>query len=230
MAFFGDKYGDDVRVLQLGDFSTELCGGTHVSRTGDIGLFKITAESGIAAGVRRIEAVTGTNALAWVNAAEATLNKVAEVVKGNRDDVAGKVVQLVEKSRQLEREVDALKRKLASGSGKNLMDDVRVIDGIKLLVARIDGADAKALRASTDELKSKLGSGIVILGGVDGDKVSLVAGVTRDLTDRYKAGELIKPIASQVGGSGGGRPDFAQAGGNQPDQLDAALALADSLL
>jgi len=230
LAFFGEKYGDKVRVLGIGDFSTELCGGTHVTRTGDIGLFKITSESGIASGVRRIEAVTGRGALAWVNGSERTLREAAAVLKGGRDDVPGKLSQLVDRTRQLEREVAELKTRLAAGSSRNLLDDVKTVSGVKLLVARIDGADSQALRASADSLKDKLGSGVVVLGGVEGDKVRLVAGVTSDLTSRFKAGEIIKPIAKQVGGSGGGRPDFAQAGGTEPEQLDAALALVESTL
>jgi alanyl-tRNA synthetase len=230
LAFFGDKYGDKVRVLGIGDFSVELCGGTHVSRAGDIGLFKIVAESGIAAGVRRIEAVTGAGALAWVRDNERTLSEAAGLLKGGRDEVPAKLGLLVNRTRQLEREIEQLKAKLASGTGRDLLDNVRTVAGVKLLVARIDGADSKALRASADQLKDKLGSGVVVLGGVEGDKVRLVAGVTRDLTDRFRAGDIIKPIASQVGGSGGGRPDFAQAGGTLPDQLDTALGLVESTL
>jgi alanyl-tRNA synthetase len=230
LAFFGEKYGDKVRVLGIGDFSTELCGGTHVDRAGDIGLFKITSESGIAAGVRRIEAVTGRGALAWVRDGERTLREAAALLKGSRGDLPAKLGQLADRARQLEREVAALKAKLASGSGRNLLDEVKTVAGVKLIVARIDGADSKALRASADELKDKLGSGVVVLGGVEGDKVRLVAGVTSDLTSRFKAGEIIKPIAIQVGGSGGGRPDFAQAGGTRPEELDAALGLVESTL
>jgi alanyl-tRNA synthetase len=230
LAFFGEKYGDDVRVLSIGDFSTELCGGTHVSRAGDIGFFKIMSESGIAAGVRRIEAVTGRGALAWVRQGERTLREAAALVKGTRDDLPAKLGQLTDRARQLEREVGELKARLATGSGRDLLDDVKTVAGIKLLVARIDGADSKALRASTDKLKDKLGSGIVVLGGVEGDKVRLVAGVTSDLTDRFRAGDIIKPIASEVGGNGGGRPDFAQAGGTRPEALDAALGRVESAL
>ncbi|MDX1562728.1 MAG: DHHA1 domain-containing protein, partial [Gammaproteobacteria bacterium] len=230
LAFFGDKYGDKVRVLGIGDFSTELCGGTHVSRAGDIGLFKIVSESGIAAGVRRIEAVTGRGALEWVNANERALRDAAGLLKGGRDDLGAKLNQLIERSRQLEREVADLKAKLASGSGRDLLDDVKTVAGVKLLVARIDGADSQALRASADKFKDQMGSGIVVLGSVEGDKVRLVAGVTRDLTGRFKAGDIIKPIATKVGGSGGGRPDFAQAGGTLPDQLDAALGLVEQSL
>jgi alanyl-tRNA synthetase len=230
LAFFGDKYGDKVRVLKLGDFSTELCGGTHVGRSGDIGLFKIVSEGGIAAGVRRIEAVTGQGALDVVKANEAVLREVAGLVKAGKDDVPAKVEQLIERTRALERELTALRRKLASGGGRDILQEAQVVNGIKVLAARLDGADAKALRDTADQLKSKLGSGVVVLGAVDGDKVFLVASVTPDLAGRLKAGELIKPVAELVGGRGGGRPDFAQAGGTKPDQVDAALALVPSLV
>jgi alanyl-tRNA synthetase len=230
LAFFGDKYGDKVRVLKLGDFSTELCGGTHVGRSGDIGLFKIVSEGGIAAGVRRIEAVTGQAALDVVNATEAALREVAGLVKAGKDDVPVKVSQLVERTRALERELEALRRKLASGSGRDILQEAQVVNGIKVLAARLDGADAKVLRDTADQLKSKLGSGVVVLGAVAGDKVFLVASVTADLAGRLKAGEIIKPVAELVGGRGGGRPDFAQAGGTKPDQVDAALALVPGLV
>ena len=230
LAFFGDKYGDKVRVLKLGEFSTELCGGTHVGRSGDIGLFKIVSEGGIAAGVRRIEAVTGQGALDVVTANEAALREVAGLIKAGKDDVPAKVGQLVERTRALERELTALRRKLASGSGRDILQEAQVVNGIKVLAARLDGADAKSLRDTADQLKSKLGSGVVVLGAVEGDKVFLVASVTPDLAGRLKAGELIKPVAELVGGRGGGRPDFAQAGGTKPDQVDAALALVPSLI
>jgi alanyl-tRNA synthetase len=227
LAFFGDKYGDRVRVLKLGDFSTELCGGTHVRRAGDIGLFKITTETGIAAGVRRIEAVTGRGALEWVNAADAALKNLAGVLKGGRDDVNAKVAQLLERARALERENQDLRAKLASGSGQDLTAQTREVNGIKVLVARLDGTDAKALQEAADRFKDKLGSGVVVLGGVEDDKVRLVAGVTKDLTGKLKAGQLIQLVAKCVGGSGGGRPDFAQGGGTLPDKLDEALALVE---
>ena len=227
LAFFGDKYGDRVRVLQLGDFSTELCGGTHVKRAGDIGLFKITAETGIAAGVRRIEAVTGRGALEWVRCGEQALKNVAALLKGGRDDVSSKVAQLVERTRELEREIQNLKTKLATGSSRDLLQEAREINGIKVLVARLDGTDAKALQEAADRCKDRLGSGVVVLGGVDDDKVRLVAGVTKDLTGTFKAGQLIQLVAKRVGGSGGGRPDFAQGGGTLPDKLDEALALIE---
>jgi len=225
IAFFGDKYGDRVRVLRLGDFSTELCGGTHVRRSGDIGLFKIVSESGVAAGIRRIEAVTGQGALDFIAANERLLRGVAGLVRGGRDEVVDKVEQLIERSRSLEREVQKLKAQLASGGGnRDLLDEATDVGGVKVLVARIDGVDNKALRDTVDRLKDRLGSGVVVLGSADGDKVRLVAGVTKDLMGRIAAGELIRAVAEQVGGKGGGRPDFAQAGGNRPDLLDEALA------
>ena len=225
LALFGEKYGDKVRVMKLGGFSTELCGGTHVRRAGDIGLFKMTNESGIAAGVRRIEAVTGTGALEWVNQNEQSLKHIAEIVKSGRDEVDGKVRQLVERNRSLEKEVGSLKAKLATGStGVDIVDQALEVDGIKVLAARLEGADAKVLRETADKLKQKLGSSVVVLGSVEGDKVRLVAGVTKDTTSKIKAGDLIGAVAEQVGGRGGGRPDMAQAGGNDPSKLDDALA------
>jgi alanyl-tRNA synthetase len=223
MALFGEKYGDDVRVLSIGDFSVELCGGTHVSHAGDIGLLKITAETGIASGVRRIEAVTGKHALQWIADNERRLQQIAGLVKGSRDDAAEKVAQLQEKHRALEKELQQLKGKLASTQGGDLAAQAVDINGIKVLAARMDGADTKVLRETLDQLKNKLGSAAVVLAAVEGDKVSLVAGVTKDQTGTIKAGELVNQVASQVGGKGGGRPDMAQAGGNQPENLDAAL-------
>ena len=230
LAFFGDKYGDRVRVLKLGDFSTELCGGTHVSRAGDIGLFKIVGESGIAAGVRRIEAVSGRGALDWVNANEDRLRDVAALVKAGRDDVAGKVTQLVDRARSLEREMQGLRRKLATGGGRDLLDEAQVVSGVKVLAAKVDGADAKSLRDTADQLKDRLGTGVVVLGAVESDKVHLVATISKDLTARLKAGDVIKPVAELVGGRGGGRPDFAQAGGSRPDKVDEALALVPEIV
>jgi alanyl-tRNA synthetase len=228
LAFFGDKYGDRVRVLKLGELSTELCGGTHVARSGDIGLFKITAEMGIAAGVRRVEAVTGQGALEWVNAGEAALKSIAAALKGGREEVDAKVAQLLERARSLEREVQSLKTRLATGgAGRDLTAEAREVNGIKVLVARLDGTDAEALKVAADRCKDKLGSGVVVLGGVEDDKVRLVAGVTKDLTGRLKAGQLIQLVAKHVGGSGGGRPDFAQGGGTLPEKLDEALALVE---
>ncbi len=230
LAFFGDRYGDRVRVLRFGDFSTELCGGTHVERVGDIGLFKIVSEAGIASGVRRIEAVTGENALEWVREGEDALGRVAELVRGGRRDAEGRVRQVLERTRELERELEKLKRQLASGQGRDLLEQAVDVDGIRLVAARVDGADARALREAVDQLKDRLGSGVVLLGTVEDDKVRLAAGVTRDLTARVQAGALVREIAAAVGGRGGGRADFAQAGGSDPEALDGALAGAAKVL
>jgi alanyl-tRNA synthetase len=225
MALFGEKYEDDVRVLRIGDFSTELCGGTHVSRAGDIGLFKVITESGIAAGVRRIEALTGQGALDWVARTEQSLRDIAGLMKANRDDVEEKVKQLLERSRKLEREVAGLKSKLASGPGADLSSSAVEIAGVKVVATRVDGADAPALREAVDQLKSKLRSAAIVLASVQGpDKVVLIAGVTPDQIAKLKAGDLVNLVAQKVGGRGGGRPDMAQAGGNDPARLDEALA------
>lgn len=224
IGLFGEKYESEVRVLSIGERSTELCGGTHVSRTGDIGLFKLLAESGVASGVRRIEAVTGQGALDAVAADEQRLKAVAQLVRGTREDVAEKVEALLDRSRRLEKEVEQLKSKLASGQGGDLSAQAVDVAGIKLLAARIDGADAKSLRGVVDGLKAKLGSSVVVLAAVEDGKVALVASVSADLVGRVKAGELVGHVAAQVGGKGGGRPDFAQAGGTDPDKLAGALA------
>jgi len=224
MALFGEKYGDEVRVLRIGDFSTELCGGTHVRRAGDIGLFKVLYEAGVASGVRRIEALTGAAAVAAVEAQEEALGRVASLVKGSRDDVEDKVQQLIERSRKLEKELEQLKGKLAISQGTDLASQAQEVGGVKVLAARLDGADSKALRDTVDQLKNKLGTAVVVLAAVSDGKVSLVAGVTADATQKVKAGELVNSVALQVGGKGGGRPDMAQAGGTDPAGLDAALA------
>lgn len=224
MALFGEKYSDEVRVLSIGGFSTELCGGTHAKRAGDIGLFKIILETGTAAGVRRIEAVTGECAVAWLEQLESNYSAVAELVKGGREDTLDKVQQMAERSRKLEKELEQLKGKLASNQGSELAAQAIEINGIKLLAAKLEGADAKTLRDTVDQLKNKLGSAVVVLGAAVGDKVSLTAGVTPDLIKKVKAGELVNHVAQQVGGKGGGRPDMAQAGGTEPAGLDAALA------
>lgn len=224
MALFGEKYDQQVRVLSMGEFSVELCGGTHVKRTGDIGLFKIIGEAGVAAGVRRIEAVTGEAALAWLDAAETALQHIAGLLRSSREDVEDKVSALLARNRQLEKELEQLKGKLASSQGSDLAEQAEEIDGVRVLAARLDGADNKTLRETLDQLKNKLGSAAVVLAAVSGDKVTLVAGVTPDQTKRIKAGELVNVVARQVGGKGGGRPDMAQAGGKDPAKLDAALA------
>lgn len=223
MALFGEKYDDEVRVVTIGDYSIELCGGTHVERAGDIGLFKIVSESGIAAGVRRIEAVTGADAVAFVSEQEKQLNDVAALVKGDSASVLEKVTALLEKSKSLEKQIAQLNDKLASAAGASLLDSVVEINGVKLLVANVEGTESKALRGMVDDLKNKIGSGVIALGVANGDKVSLIAGVTKDLTAKVKAGELVNHMASLVGGKGGGRPDMAQAGGSEPHNLAAAL-------
>ena len=224
MALFGEKYADEVRVLRMGDFSTELCGGTHVKALGDIGLIRITAESGIASGVRRIEAVTGEAAIDWMEADEDRLHRVAQLVKAGRQDLQTKVAQLVERNRQLEKELEKIKERLASAAGSDLADGAVQVGSVKVLAAALEGVDPKSLRETMDKLKDKLGSAVIVLGTVAGDKVSLVAGVTKDQTKAVKAGDLIKFVAEQVGGRGGGRPDMAQAGGSNPAALPAALA------
>ncbi|MBS0388807.1 MAG: alanine--tRNA ligase, partial [Proteobacteria bacterium] len=225
MALFGEKYDREVRVLNFGGFSTELCGGTHVARTGDIGLFRILGESGVAAGVRRIEAVTGEGALDAVARSEAVLREVAALVRGTRDDTADKVREALERIRAQEREIRALKDKLASGQGTDLAAGAIDVGGTKVIAARVDGADGGSLRNAVDQLKSRLGSAIIVLAAVESPtKVTLVAGVTADRTAMIKAGELVGAVAAQVGGKGGGRPDFAQAGGNNPAALETALA------
>ncbi|HAV88212.1 MAG TPA: alanine--tRNA ligase, partial [Pseudomonas sp.] len=227
MALFGEKYGDTVRVLSMGGgFSVELCGGTHVARTGDIGLFKIISEGGVAAGVRRIEAVTGAAALAYLNQAEEQLREAAGLVKGSRDNLLDKLAGLLERNRQLEKELEQLKAKAASAAGDDLAGSAIDVGGVRVLAARLDGLDGKALLALVDQLKNKLGSAVILLGGAQEDKVVLVAGVTQDLTTRFKAGELMKQAAAAVGGKGGGRPDMAQGGGTDVGALDDALALA----
>ncbi|MCB1624329.1 MAG: alanine--tRNA ligase, partial [Pseudomonadales bacterium] len=232
MALFGEKYERDVRVLKLGDFSMELCGGTHVGRAGDIGVFKIVAESGVAAGVRRIEAITGEAAFDWLDANESLLREIASLVRGTRDDVRAKVQEVLERSRSLERENRQLKDKLASGQGQDLSASAIDVGGVKVIAARVAGADAGALRSAVDQLKDKLKSAVIVLAAVDEtqSKVTLVAGVTADKTNKIKAGELVGSIAALVGGKGGGRPDFAQAGGTNPEALDAALATVDAFV
>jgi len=227
MSLFGEKYDNDVRVLTIGDFSMELCGGTHVQRAGDIGLFKIIGESGIAAGIRRVEAVTGQAAFEWVARTDQVLRDVASMVRASREDVDEKVRELIERSRRLEREIQQLKSKLASGQSGDLSAQAKDVGGIKVLAAQVEGADAKALRDAVDHLRSKLGSSVIVLATVQEGKVMLVAGVSTDLLERYKAGEIAGAVAAQVGGRGGGRADFAQAGGTQPENLGAALAAVE---
>jgi alanyl-tRNA synthetase len=223
MMLFGEKYGDIVRVLDIGS-TTELCGGTHVQRTGDIGLFKVVAESGVAAGVRRIEAVTGQGALAYLQQLESTVTQTAAAVKAPVAELQGRITQMIDHARQLEKEVAALKGKLASSQGDELVQQAIDIKGVKLLAVRMDGADARTLRESMDKLKDKLKSAVIVLAVVDGAKVQLAAGVTADVMGRVKAGELVNHVASQVGGKGGGKPDMAMAGGTDAQALPQALA------
>ncbi|WP_286265168.1 alanine--tRNA ligase [Thalassotalea atypica] len=230
MALFGEKYDDEVRVVTLGDFSTELCGGIHVERTGDIGLFKITSESGIAAGVRRIEAVTGEGALAFVDDQANTLSSIAGLMKSDVASAESKVEQMISRSKQLEKEIAQLKQQLASAAGADLVSQAVDINGVKALIANLDGVEAKSLRGMVDELKVKMGSGIILLATASGQKVSLIAGVTKDLVSQVKAGELVNMVAQQVGGKGGGRPDMAQAGGSEPENVPAALQSVESWL
>ena len=223
LALFGEKYGDQVRVISMGDFSTELCGGTHVERTGDVGLFKLVAETGIAAGVRRVEAVTGPGALQYVAREEATLRQICDLLKTGADAAVERVQLLVASNRALEKELEQIKGKLASAAGSDIAADAVQINGIKVLAKQLDGFDSKALRDTVDQLKNKLGTAVVVLACVEGGKVSLVAGVTKDLTDRIKAGDIVNMAAQQVGGKGGGRPDMAMAGGTEPAGLPQAL-------
>ncbi|MEN4949196.1 alanine--tRNA ligase [Pseudomonas proteolytica] len=226
MALFGEKYGDNVRVLSMGgSFSVELCGGIHAKRTGDIGLLKIISEGGVASGVRRIEAVTGAAALAYLNAAEEQLKEAATLVKGSRDNLIDKLSAVLERNRLLEKQLEQLQAKAASAAGDDLSASALDIKGVKVLAARLDGQDGKALLALVDQLKNKLGRAVILLGSVHEEKVVLVAGVTKDLTGQLKAGDLMKQAAAAVGGKGGGRPDMAQGGGVDAGALDAALAL-----
>ncbi len=224
MALFGEKYDDRVRVLRMGDFSTELCGGTHAARTGDIGLFRITSESGTAAGVRRIEAVTGEGAMAILHAQSDQLNDIAQLLKGDSHNLGEKVRAALERTRQLEKELQQLKEQAAAQESANLSSKAEEINGVKLLVSELTGVEPKMLRTMVDDLKNQLGSTIVVLATVADGKVSLIAGVSKDVTDRVKAGELVGMVAQQVGGKGGGRPDMAQAGGTDASALPAALA------
>jgi alanyl-tRNA synthetase len=231
IALFGEKYEKDVRVLRMGDFSMELCGGTHVARSGDIGMFKIVSEGGVAAGVRRIEAITADGALDYIDHTDQLVKEVAGLVRGTRDDVKAKVADALERIRQLEKENRQLKDKLASGQGTDLSASARDVAGIKVLAAQVDGADAGALRSAVDQLKDKLKSAVIVLASVDAaNKITLVAGVTADNVARIKAGEVVGSVAGQVGGKGGGRPDFAQAGGNNPAALGAALASVEGFV
>ncbi len=224
IALFGEKYEDEVRVLNFGDFSIELCGGTHVNRTGDIGVFRITHETGIASGVRRIEGVTGKGAIDWIDAREQTLADVASLLKSQPDQAAARVEQLLKQNKDLQKKLAAAKHAMLTGKGSDQNDEVEEVGGIKVLAARLHDVDAGLLREAVDRAKDKLQNAVIVLGTVEDGKVLLAAGVTKNNTDRIRAGDLIKPVAEQVGGKGGGRPDFAQAGGSNPEALDSALS------
>ena len=226
MALFGEKYGDVVRVVDMSDFSIELCGGTHVNQTGDIGLFKITSEGAVAAGVRRVEAVTGENALAWLHNLQQIAQNSAEVLKTDVASLVEKIQQLQDKAKRTEKELEQLKTKQASQAGADLAKQAEQINGMNVVVQQIDNVDAKALRTMVDDLKNQLGTAIIVFGSVVDDKVSLIVGVTKDLTDKVKAGELVGEMAQHVGGKGGGRPDMAMAGGSEPQHLSNALTFA----
>ena len=228
MALFGEKYEDSVRVLTMGDFSTELCGGTHASRTGDIGLFRIQSESGTAAGIRRIEGITGENAINALHQQSDLLQDVAHLVKGDVNSITDKIRTLIERSRVLEKELQQVKGQQAAQESASLSSQTKEVKGVKLLVRQLDNVEPKILRTMVDDLKNQLGSVIIVLATIADDKVSLIAGVTKDLTDRVKAGELIASVAQQVGGKGGGRPDMAQAGGSDVQALPAALATVEA--
>jgi alanyl-tRNA synthetase len=230
MALFGEKYGEKVRVVKVSDFSIELCGGTHTARTGDIGLLKIVSESGVAAGVRRIEALTGEGAYRSVKEEERELLGIASSLKAVPGELSSKIERLLERQKELERELSSFQDKLSHQEISNLISFVREIKGIKIVSAKVDGKDVKRMREFVDQLKIKIGSGIILLGGQSQHKVSLIMGVTSDLTRRYNANELIKKIALHIGGTGGGRPDFAQAGGTDSKKLDEALKALDDLI
>jgi len=230
MALFGEKYGDKVRVVKVADFSIELCGGTHTSRTGDIGLFKIMNETAVAAGVRRMEALTGEGAYQFVKEEERELRKAAFSLKSTPGEISSKIERLLQRQRELEKEVESFQDKISHQEILDLLHFVKEVKGVKLLSVKVDGKNPKRLREFLDQLKAKIGSGIILLGSQSQDKVSLIMGVTADLTHRFNANDLIKKIAIYVGGTGGGRPDFAQAGGTDSKKLDEALKAIDNLI
>ena len=230
VALFGEKYGDTVRVVDVLGFSKELCGGTHVTATGDIGLFRITSEGGIASGVRRIEAVTGATAYNTIQAEQESLAAIRGLLKAPSNEEIAKLKKLLEKNRQLEKEITTLKEKMVSGQESSGLDEVQKIGDVSVLIKKIEGMDAKTLRTFIDNTKNQLKSGIVVVGSVADGKVSMAVGVTKDLTGKYHAGNIIKSIAVIVGGSGGGRPDMAQAGGPEIEKLDEALKKAEELI
>jgi alanyl-tRNA synthetase len=224
MALFGEKYGENVRVLRMGDFSTELCGGTHVRSTGDIGVFKILSEAGVAAGVRRIEAVTGEGALAWFAEQQRRLDEVADLVGGRGDEAVEKVRHLLDRQKKLERELESFKAKAAAGATASLADEAAEVAGVKVVAARLEGLDGKALREAMDRIKDRLPDAVIVLASAEGGKASLVAGVKGAPLGKVKAGDLLSHVAARIGGKGGGRPDMAQGGGPDGPELVAALA------
>jgi alanyl-tRNA synthetase len=230
MALFGEKYTEYVRVVSMGDFSMELCGGTHVNRTGDIGFFKIVSEGGIAAGVRRIEAVTGDKALDVVQNQNQELNHIVGLLKTDPQFLSARIIQLLEQNKIIEKELEKLKRQIASNATTDVLSEVYEIKGIKVLSTVLQGVEAKALRSMVDDFKNQLGSAIIVLGVAEENKVSLIVGVTKELLPKIKAGELVNFVAQQVGGKGGGRPDMAQAGGTEPQNLDTAIASVQAWL
>jgi alanyl-tRNA synthetase len=230
LAFFGDKYGDRVRVVKIGDFSTELCGGTHVRSSGEIGLFKLHFEGGVAAGVRRVEAFTGEGALALIHSYEDRLREIGALVRGTPEDAADKVRRLLDHQKELEKEIEKLRGQFEQDQVRELLAKQRAVDGAKVLISQVDNLDAKQLREIADRLKEKLGSGIVVLASAGAGNVNLVATVTKDLTKRYHAGNIIKELAAMLGGGGGGRPEFAQAGGKHAGKISEALRRAEELV
>lgn len=230
LAFFGDKYGDRVRVVKIGDFSTELCGGTHIHRSGEIGIFKLPFESGVAAGVRRVEAFTGEGALDLIKGYEQRLKEIGDMVRANPDDAADKVRKLLERQKELEKEIEKLRAQLQKDQIPELLAHKEVVNGTNALVARVDDVEAKQFRHMADQLKEKLGSGVVVLANTSATSVTLVASVSPDLTTRYHAGNIIKQLAPLVGGGGGGRPDFAQAGGKNPAKTAEVLEKAREII
>src|SRR5437762_12596020 len=230
MALFGEKYGERVRVVKIGDFSTELCGGTHLEATGQIGFFKVAEEGAVAAGVRRIEAVAGTAAVAAVARGERVLREIADILKIGAEEAPQRLRKLLDEQKALERQLAEMETKLARGKADDLVATARQVNGIAVVAGRIDGLDADGLRSVADTLRTRLGSGVVCVGSVLDGKVNLIAAVTKDLTSRFQAGKLVQEVAKAVGGGGGGRPDLAQAGGKDPARLDAALELVYAYL
>jgi alanyl-tRNA synthetase len=230
LAFFGDKYGDRVRVVKIGDFSTELCGGTHIRASGEIGLFKLHFEGGVAAGVRRVEAYTGEGALDLIHGYEQRLKEIGELVRGGADDTVDKVKRLLDRQKELEREIEKLRGQFEQDRIPDLLAKKQPVGGASVVISQVDGVDGKQLRDIADQLKEKLGSGVVVLASAGDANVNLVASVSKDLTKKFHAGNIIKELAALVGGGGGGRPDFAQAGGKEPAKLGAALKRAAELI